>query len=139
MSEPSLPYVNLDGSPSVGHAGSDTSARRAKRETAKAGDHQALVISLLEDKQYYGLTFGDLMEATGWHHGTASGVLSNLHAGDRIHRLSVQREGRKVYVLPEYVGGRRTENYGRRDIPEGQIKCPHCGGAFVYQREKENG
>lgn len=75
------------------------------------------------------------MEATGWHHGTASGVLSNLHAGGRIHRLSVQRDGRKVYVLPEFVGGRRTENYGRRDIPEGQVQCPHCGKPFVYQQK----
>lgn len=139
MSEPSLPYTNLDGSPSVGHSGSDTSARRAKRETNAASKNQAIVMSLLEDKKYHGLTFGDLMEATGWHHGTASGVLSNLHAGDKIHRLSVTREGRKVYVLPEYVGGRRTENYGRRDVPEGQIRCPHCGGHFVYQKGKDNG
>ncbi len=135
MTEPALPYENLDGSASVGWSGTDTPARRAKRETKKAGENQRVTVELLERAQYRGLTFSDLMEATGRHHGTASGVLSNLHAGNRIHRLSVEREGRKVYVLPEFVGGRRTEAYGRRDTPEGVIRCPHCGGKFVYQQK----
>lgn len=137
MSEPSLPYTNLGGTKSVGHSGTDTSAERAKRETRKAGGNQAVVLRLMENSRFWGVTVGEVREVTGWHHGNASSVLSNLHAGGRIERTSVKRDGQKVYVLAEYVGGRATEVYGRRDHGEGEVTCPECHHRFTPPR-KEN-
>ena len=55
------------------------------------------------------MTWKDLSEVTGWHHGTASGALSVLHKVDRICRLSESRNRCKIYVLEEFVNERATE------------------------------
>jgi predicted nucleic acid-binding Zn ribbon protein len=69
-----------------------------------------------------GLTWKELSEITGLHHGTASGVLSVLHKSGRIARLKESRDGCKVYVDVSCVKGRVIESQGRKRC------CPHCGG-----------
>jgi DNA-binding MarR family transcriptional regulator len=124
MSEqPELPYY--DGSESSsGHSGSDTSASAARQAdtdgTTKA--MQAEVLDLLSAATpgiislgigaRMGITVKELREQTGWHHGNASRVLSDLHKTGSIARLTEVRNRCKVYVLPYYVMGREVEQQG---------------------------
>lgn len=48
----------------------------------------------------------------GWHHGQASGALSVLHKTGYVARLTEVRERCKVYVHPDFVGGRPIEEPG---------------------------
>lgn len=104
-----LPYAGTQG-----HAGSSTSQERAEREAADgtATQRQRMVLSHLETHGSHGLIWKELAEDFGWHHGQASSVLSVLHKTGRIARLSSRRERCSVYVLPHYVGDRRTEPHG---------------------------
>lgn len=70
-------------------------------------------LDLLEATKDDGATWSEVAEALGTHHGVASGRLSLLHKAGQISRLSAKRGGSKVYVLPEFVNGRKTEVYGR--------------------------
>jgi hypothetical protein len=118
-SAPSLPYAGTSG-----WSGSDTSRKRA--EEADSGgttrDRQDETIRILKSRGPVGATWRELSLITGWHHGTASGVLSVLHKAGRISRLTMSRESCKVYVDATYAVSRETETHGRRARP-----CPHCG------------
>jgi hypothetical protein len=81
-----------------------------------------LTLTLLANSGYSGMTWKELADATGWHHGTSSGVLSVLHKADRILRLNESRNRCKVYVLDFYLEGRDVENHGRKVRP-----CANCG------------
>jgi hypothetical protein len=70
-----------------------------------------------------GLTWKELGELRGWHHGQSSGCLSVLHLENLVARLAERRNRCSVYVLPEFVNGRK--------ITERKTKsCKHCGGAL---------
>lgn len=103
-----LPYVEVDGTATAGHAGSDTSRERAEREArdGTAGARQRTTLDLLSQARVRGLTWRDLADQTGWHHGQASGVLSVLHKTGAIERLAARRDKCLIYVSPEYVGDR---------------------------------
>jgi hypothetical protein len=53
-----------------------------------------------------GRTSREIEEASGWHHGKASGALSMLHRDGLVALLTWKRQGYGVYVLTEYVDGR---------------------------------
>lgn len=116
-----LPYAGTSG-----WSGSDTSYARAAGDDAAGvtGKRQRMVLHLLAAAEDAGLTWKELADLTGWHHGTASGALSVLHKTGHICRLSVTRSRCKVYVLPEHVGERVVERQGNRK------RCPHCGGSL---------
>ena len=59
-----------------------------------------------------GVTWFELGQEFGWHHGQASGVLSSLHREKRISRLKEKRGRSSVYVDNMYVNGRETAEYG---------------------------
>lgn len=63
-----------------------------------------------------GLTWRELADALGVHHGVASGLLSGLHRRGLIERLGPthRRLRCSAYVLPEHVNGRDTVPYGRQ-------------------------
>lgn len=115
---PSLPYAGTSG-----WSGSDTSRERAVRDdkTGVTGRRQAKLLGILAERGNEGITWRELSQITGDHHGTASGALSVLHKEGRIDRLTVRRGRCKVYVLPEFVNGRQTESHGRSK------SCPNCG------------
>jgi len=117
----SLPYNG-----SSGWSGTDTSKERADLadSSGKTKARQATTEILLCFNEAYGLTWKELSLHTGWHHGTASGVLSVLHKAGRIARLTEKRERCRVYVLPEFVVGRETDEQGRKH------QCPECGHRF---------
>lgn len=116
---PELPYAGTSG-----HSGSDTSKERAV-ESDRSGQtarRQAQTLKILQERQSQGLTWKELSEMTGLHHGSISGVLSVLHKSGRIARLKERRNRCKVYVELNSVRGRIVENHGRNK------NCPHCGG-----------
>jgi hypothetical protein len=108
---PVLPYAGTSG-----HSGSDTSRERAARADADGTTAQRQLDTLahLDHAGAEGLTYRELGDLTGMHHGQSSGSLSNLHMVGEIERLTEARNRCKVYVLPAYVNGRETEPYGRK-------------------------
>jgi hypothetical protein len=119
LNQPELPYNQTSG-----HSGTDTSKARALHadRSGKTALRQAQALNLLSQRKMSGLTWKELSEITGLHHGTASGVLSVLHKTGRIARLKESRNGCKVYVDVSCVEGRVVEKQGRKRC------CPHCGG-----------
>ncbi len=114
-------YVPYNGT--AGWSGTDTSRERAmyNLRTGKEYNNQQKALALLKDNPA-GLTWKELAEAAGVHHGTASGVLSVLHKSGAILRSSRIRNGCKVYFHMEYNGVVRDEPYKAREK-----LCPHCG------------
>jgi hypothetical protein len=106
---PALPYGG-----SSGWAGSETSEERARSADADGttGRRQRRTLSLLASAGLQGMTWKEIAQETGWHHGTASGALSVLHKVGAIARLAETRSRSAVYVLPAHVAGRPVS--GRR-------------------------
>lgn len=119
LNQPELPYNGTSG-----HSGTDTSRERALNadRSGKTALRQAQALNLLAQRKLLGITWKELSEITGLHHGTASGVLSVLHKAGRIARLKETRKGCKVYVDVACIQGRVVERQGRKR------NCPHCGG-----------
>jgi len=119
LNQPELPYSGTSG-----HSGTDTSKVRALNadRSGKTALRQAQALNILSQRRLLGMTWKELSEITGLHHGTASGVLSVLHKTGRIARLKESRNGCKVYVDVACVQGRIVETQGRKK------NCPHCGG-----------
>ena len=119
LNQPELPYNGTSG-----HSGTDTSRERALNadRSGKTALRQAQALNLLAQRKLLGITWKELSEITGLHHGTASGVLSVLHKAGRIARLKETRKGCKVYVDVACIQGRAVERQGRKK------NCPHCGG-----------
>jgi hypothetical protein len=115
----SLPYAGTSG-----WSGTDTSRERAITADT-SGDtkkRQKYVMFVLQIRGTRGITWKELAELTGWHHGQASGVLSVLHKEGRIARLLDKRARCRIYVHPSHVGDRLTDSQGRKPKP-----CPNCG------------
>jgi len=98
-----------------GWTGSDASQERAvaDQKTGKARQHRAQTIDALSEAADHGLTYRELGDLFGWHHGQSSSVLSVLHKERRIARLQDQRNRCHIYVLHLYVQGRQTREAGR--------------------------
>jgi hypothetical protein len=109
----SLPYPEPDGTHTTGHAGSEASHDRAVNEASNgtATRRQRAALHLLSEAKTYGLTWGDLALAYGWHHGQASAVLSVLHKDGTIVRLKQRRNKSSIYVLPEWANDRPTSSH----------------------------
>lgn len=118
---PLTPYAGTSG-----WSGSETSRERAVNadRDGTTRNRQKRTLELIEQHASYGLTWKELSELTGWHHGSASGVLSVLHKAGLIARLSGRLNTRQrcaIYVMPQYVNERATA--------QPKIKrCRHCGG-----------
>lgn len=114
-----LPYAGTSG-----WSGSEASRERAQRNdgdgTTKG--RQEYVLSALDWLGREGVTWQELSNLTGWHHGTTSGALSVLHKEGKVARLKEKRNRCSVYVLPKYAQGLEVSEHGRRKA------CPHCGG-----------
>ncbi len=117
MSEVYLPYAGTSG-----WSGSDTSEERAtlRDKGGTTGRNQTYALLIINSFANYGVTWKELSDRTGWHHGTASGILSVLNTAKQIVRLKEQRNRCAVYVLADYVNGR--EIAVRRNK-----SCPNCG------------
>lgn len=114
----------------AGHTTTDTSRDRAIRERADG----TLSVRLSKTLGWtaamgsHGVTWKDLADISGWHHGQASAALTNLHIEGRIVRLAAKRNRCHIYVLPEFVMGRDTLPY----TPQTKtVECPACGHHFT--------
>ncbi len=110
MTDAALPYNGTEG-----HSGSETSRDRAVAEAVNgvASVRQRFVLINAGRAGEKGITVAELRDSK-LHHGRISGSLSSLHKVGRLARLTETRDKCKVYVLPEYVRGRPTEPFGRR-------------------------
>jgi len=99
MSNAFVPYNGT-----AGWSGTDTSQQRAidNIHSGRELNNQQLALLLLKKAGANGLTWKEMATATGWHHGTASGVLSVLHKSDAIVRTIKIRNRCKVYVHQNY-------------------------------------
>lgn len=142
MSElPLTPYAGTSG-----HSGGATSEERARRDDSDGttSERQRRVLSDLAERhdiyipvgwvgQHKGLTWKELARITGWHHGQASGALSVLHKEGLIARLTERRDRCFVYVLPEHVGDRETQDQGRK------VKTPEVPTLTAEEESQVNG
>lgn len=115
---PLTPYAGTSG-----WSGSQTSQDRAVQDdtdgTTKG--RQNVTLRLINASKTYGMTWKELADETGWHHGQASGVLSVLHKEGLIERLTERRGKCAVYIGLNSVNGRKTSV---RKVKS----CKHCGG-----------
>ncbi len=109
---PVLPYSGTSG-----WSGSDTSEQRARTEDANGttGKRQQETFDHLNRAGMKGLTWKELSELTGWHHGQASGVLSVMHKAGLVERLTESRNKCEPYVLVKYVFNRPTSAYRAKE------------------------
>ena len=115
---PVLPYAGTSG-----WSGTNTSRQRAidGDSDGTTSNRQREAYKLLGENRYHGMTWRDLSNKTGWHHGNASGVLSVLHQSGVIVRLQESRNGSKVYVLAEYVDQRPISPAKQRGLTKSQL------------------
>ena len=113
---PELPYEDEDGERTAGWSGSETSHARASRDAldGTASLRQKRALDAVTSARYEGLTWRELSNITGEHHGQTSGVLSVLHQAGRIARLKASRLGCQIYVHPHYVADRVQSPYRKR-------------------------
>jgi DNA-binding MarR family transcriptional regulator len=117
-----VPYKPYKGT--AGWSGTDTSKARAvlNSVSGQEANNQARALSYLKLAGVQGMTWKELAEGTGWHHGTASGVLSVLHQSGAIVRAIKARNRCKIYVHQNYKDQVIHEVYKKREK-----LCPHCG------------
>jgi hypothetical protein len=117
-----VPYRPYKGT--AGWSGTDTSQARAI-DNVKSGrekNHQILALKHLKLAGTSGVTWKELADSQGWHHGTASGVLSVLHQSGAIVRAIKARNRCKIYVHQDYKDQVIHEVYKKKEK-----FCPHCG------------
>jgi hypothetical protein len=117
-----VPYKPYKGT--AGWSGTDTSKARAVDNIASGREenNQQLALRILKNRGAEGVTWKELAIDTGWHHGTASGVLSVLHQSGAIVRAVKARNRCKIYVHQNYKDQVVHEVYKKREK-----LCPHCG------------
>jgi DNA-binding MarR family transcriptional regulator len=118
----STPYVPYNGT--AGWSGTDTSKARAINNLASGTElnNQQKALYILKKANLYGMTWKELADLIGIHHGTASGVLSVLHQSGAIVRTIKTRNRCKIYVHQDYKDQVMYEAYKKKEK-----LCPHCG------------
>jgi hypothetical protein len=117
-----VPYAPYKGT--AGWSGTDTSKARAINNisSGREQNNQQLALRILKSRSTEGATWKELAIDTGWHHGTASGVLSVLHKSGAIVRTVKVRNRCKIYVHQDYKDQVLHEVYKVKEK-----LCPHCG------------
>lgn len=117
-----VPYRPYKGT--AGWSGADTSKTRAINNIASGREenNQARALAYLKLAGTNGMTWKELADGTGWHHGTASGVLSVLHKSGAIVRTIKVRNRCKIYVHQNFKDQVSHEVYKVKEK-----LCPHCG------------
>lgn len=103
-----------------GWSGSSASRARALEDdrTGRTKDRHERLMRVMERRVAWdGITWFELSDYTGWHHGEASGALTRAHRIGAVERLVEQRgvgKGSHIYVLPQYLDGRAHTPYRSR-------------------------
>lgn len=108
MNNEALPYGG-----SSGWSGSEASRERAESndKDGTTARRQREVMDAISEAGIEGITWCELSDKTGGHHGTVSGCLSVLHKTGRIERLKEKRNRSHIYVLPAHIDGREVSKY----------------------------
>lgn len=113
MNDDLTPYAGTSG-----WRGSSTSRERAVQDDRRGitQDRHEKLMLVFSGARYEGLTWFEISDATGWHHGVVSGALTRAHKIGALMRLTEERgraKGKrsKVYVLPQFVASRECEPY----------------------------
>ncbi len=131
-----LPALLYAGTSGFSGTESSESRMRFEDESGRTTARQQFVIALAADAMGDGITVHEVEAAMRRvepqvHHGTASGVLSNLHGMHRLDLLKEKRGGCQVYVLPESVLGRVTVPHMTR-----ALVCADCEGCRWCDRRQ---
>ncbi len=130
----SAPYAGGTGS-----TGSAASHERREREDESgiSAYRQTQVLGALQDAGTTGLTWSELGERMGWHHGQATGALSVLHKDGAIAALTRRRKRSTIYVLNENVADRPTrepgQTRGNRELADANEALARENGALAQQ------
>ena len=108
-----IEYPNGHGS---GHAGNATSRERQLAEDAKGltEGRQKMALNAVTAAGANGLVVSELELILAVGHGQASSALSHLHRAQKVVRLRDRRNKQELYVLPDYVNGRKESPYNPR-------------------------
>lgn len=81
-------------------AESDTSRARAQSEDANGITvrRRVYILTLIHDHGVAGMTWKELADETGLHHGQVSAVLSTLHKQGRLFQNKTPRNGSHPYI-----------------------------------------
>lgn len=81
-------------------AESDTSRARAQAEDAEGitVKRRVYLLTLIHDHGVAGMTWKELSQETGLHHGQVSAVLSTLHKQGRLFQNKTPRDGSHPYI-----------------------------------------
>lgn len=85
-------------------AESDTSRERAQREDRLGitQKRRQIALVLVNEAGLSGLTWKELADETGLHHGQVSAVLSTLHKAGLLFQLKDRREGSHPYLHGDF-------------------------------------
>ena len=85
-------------------AESDTSRDRARREDRLGITHKrrTIALTLVNEAGLAGMTWRELADETGLHHGQVSAVLSTLHKAGLLFQLKDRREGSHPYLHGDF-------------------------------------
>ena len=99
--QPSLPYAGTEG-----YVASPASRGRAERNArdGTARNRQERFLATLAGAGARGLTWGEIADAYGLHHGQASSTLSVLHKAGLVFQLSHMRGQSHPYVHIMFQG-----------------------------------
>lgn len=89
-----------------GWGGADTSRDRAEheRDSGELSHRLAAILSHLETiGKHDGMTWQELADLTGWHHGRVSSALTNLHKQGLVFTLKKRRGNCHPYVHAEWL------------------------------------
>lgn len=118
------PYAGTSG-----WSGTETSRERVEYEDAAgiSGKRRQQVLTMMLTVGPKGVTWKEVSERLGLHHGQASGALSVLHKLGYLVRLKETRQRCKVYVLPQDVLDRPTEPFrpNRRQAERAPVPDSH--------------
>ena len=90
---------------SGGWSGADTSRDRAEheRDSGELSHRLAVVLAHLHKERQGGMTWKELADLTGWHHGQVSSALTNLHKQGLVFTLRRRRGNCHPYVHAEWL------------------------------------
>jgi hypothetical protein len=113
MGEMMIEYPNGHGS---GHAGNATSRERQQIEDASGltEGRQKMALNAVTAAGPDGLVVSELELILAVGHGQASSALSHLHRAQKVVRLRDRRNKQELYVVPDYVNGRKESPYNPR-------------------------
>lgn len=98
---------------------SDTSRARAVREdlAGVTSKRRRQIVDLVKDGGLLGMTWAELADATGLHHGQVSGALSKLHEMGFIFQRRDTRNGCHAYVHGDY-----RDEFNNDDVNDEPVK-----------------